>query len=60
MKISSEQEMLQFGEKFGKNIIDSDLENAFRDISRPTGSELARSPVTTGATKRVEDALFWF
>ena len=25
-----------------------------RDISRPTGSELARSPVTTGATKRVE------
>ena len=54
MKISSEQEMLQFGEKFGKNIVDSDLENTFRDISRPTGSELARSPVTTGATKRVE------
>ena len=46
--------MLQFGEKFGKNIVDSDLENTFRDISRPTGSELARSPVTTGATKRVE------
>ena len=26
---------------------------AIEDISRPTGSELARSPVTTGATKRV-------
>ena len=25
------------------------------DISRPTGSELARSPVTTGATKRVRN-----
>jgi tRNA threonylcarbamoyladenosine biosynthesis protein TsaE len=28
--------------------------NTFRDISRPTGSKLARSHVTTGATKRVE------
>ena len=28
------------------------------DISRPTGSELARSPVTTGATKRVENRLY--
>lgn len=26
------------------------------DISRPTGSELARSPVTTGATKRVRSS----
>ena len=31
--------------------------NTFRDISRPTGSELARSPVTTGATKRVEKSV---
>lgn len=28
--------------------------STFRDISRPTGNELARSPVITGATKRVE------
>ena len=34
--------------------------STFRDISRPTGSELARSPVTTGATKRVEKGIFWF
>ena len=34
--------------------IKNNRNNTFRDISRPTGSELARSPVTTGATKRVE------
>ena len=45
MKIHSEQEMIELGR---------DLNSDFRDISRPTGSELARSPVTTGATKRVE------
>ena len=28
---------------------------AIEDISRPTGSELARSPVTTGATKRIRN-----
>ena len=49
MIIHSEQEMLDFGKEFIKR-----LNNIFRDISRPTGSELARSPVTTGATKRVE------
>ena len=36
-----------FGE-MAKNI-------TIEDISRPTGSELARSPVTTGATKRVRN-----
>ena len=35
-------------------IVKNNRSNAFRDISRPTGSELARSPVTTGATKRAE------
>ena len=68
MIIKSEQEMLQFGEDFAKEIIKptGNLNSIFRDISRPTGSELARSPVTdrplgrgrpvgsTGATKRVK------
>ncbi len=37
--------------------ISNNRNNTFRDISRPTGSELARSPVTTGATKRVEKSV---
>lgn len=37
--------------------VDNNRNNTFRDISRPTGSELARSPVTTGATKRVEKSI---
>ena len=45
MKIHSEQEMIDLGR---------DLNSDFRDISRQTGSESARSPVTTGAAKRVE------
>lgn len=35
-------------------VIEDNRNSVFRDISRPTGSDLARSPVTTGATKRVE------
>lgn len=38
--------------------VENNRESIFRDISRPTGSELARSPVTTGATKRVEKDTF--
>ena len=34
--------------------VENNRNNTFRDISRPTGSELARSPMTMGATKRVE------
>ena len=40
-------------------IIKNSQDSTFRDISRPTGSELARSPVTTGATKRVEKSGIW-
>lgn len=53
MKIDSEQDMLAFAKKLG-----SSWNAAFRDILRPTGSNLARSPVTTGATKRVEKSTF--
>ena len=55
MIIHSEQEMLTFGANFSKKLTKEGSNNTFRDISRPTGSELARSPVTTGATKRAQN-----
>ena len=48
--------MLQFGEKFGKNIVDSDLENTFRGISRPTDDSIIQAPagdVAWGTPSRV-------
>ncbi len=33
------------------------LGNTFRDISQPTGSELAKNPATAGVTKRAEKSI---